>query len=98
MARTLLKYSEWQSPTGAWHCNDISDLAGSYRGYWWVPARMLGITPAAWVEKLITEFKPDNYSFDGKTFLYSWNKEHYGLAHKFVLWINAEARKRKFLI
>lgn len=97
MAGTLLKYSIWQGLSGQWYTNDTSDFT-TVRGQWWVPARMFGITPAAWVEKLITEFKPDNCSFNGKMFLYSWNKEHYTLANNFKNWINAEARKRKFLI
>lgn len=92
----ILKYQEWQSPTGYWHCNDVSDLAG-ISGYWWVPARMLGLTPADYVKWLIKNYQPDRISFNGKTLLFSWSKEHYGKCHKFVLDINREARNRKFI-
>lgn len=93
----ILKYQEWQSPTGYWHCNDVSDLAG-ISGYWWVPARMLGITPADFVTLLVEKYQPDRISFNGKTLLYSWKKENYGKMHSFLLWINREARNRKFMV
>lgn len=91
----ILRYQEWQSPTGYWYCNDVSDLAG-ISGYWWIPARMLGITPADFVALLIEKYQPDQISFNGKTLLYSWKKENYGKMHSYLLWINREARNRKF--
>ena len=91
----ILKYSSWQSPSGYWYCNDVSDLSG-ISGYWWVPARMLGITPADFVALLIEKYQPDNISFDGKTLLYSWKEENYSKMNSFLLWINREARNRKF--
>ena len=48
----ILHYQEWQSSTGYWYCNDVSDLAG-ISGYWWVPARMLGITHAYFLALLV---------------------------------------------
>jgi hypothetical protein len=93
----VLKYSEWQSPTGFYYCNDTSNLGG-IAGEWWVPSRMLGMSPAEYVEWLVTTYKPDKISFNGKTLIYSWAKENYGLCHKFVLYINAQARKRNFLV
>ena len=91
----ILKYTEFQSPTGYWYCNDVSDLAG-ISGYWWAPARMLGITPADFVALLIEKYQPDEISFNGKTLLYSWKEENYGKMHSYLLWINREARNRKF--
>lgn len=93
----ILHYQEWQSPTGYWHCNDVSDLAG-ISGCWWVPARMLGITPADFVALLVEKYQPDKISFNGKTLLYSWKRENYGKMHSFVLWINATSRKKHFLV
>ena len=93
----LYKMVEWQDGAGNFHCNDTSDLAG-IAGYWWVPARMLDLTPAEFVEWLITNYHPDFTSFNGVTFLYWWKPENYGLMHKYLLYINAEARKRKFYV
>ena len=93
----ILKYTEFQSPTGYWYCNDVSDLAG-ISGYWWVPARMLGITPADFVALLVEKYQPDEISFNGKTLLYSWKKENYGKMQSFLLWINATSRQKHFLV
>lgn len=93
----LLVYKEWQSPTGYWYCNDVSDLAG-ISGQWWVPARMLEMSPCDYLKWLIENYKPDKIHFDGKNVFYSWSKEHYMLCHKFLLDINREARKRNFIV
>lgn len=93
----VLKYSEWQSPTGQWHCNDVSDLGGQ-AGMWWIPAYLLGKTPSEYVEWLIDNYKPDHVHFNGKTFLYSWAKENYAKCHSFILYINKCARNKNFLV
>lgn len=51
-------------------CNDVSDLAG-ISGYWWVPARMLGISPASFVQLLIEKFQPDKIKFTGNVLMCS---------------------------
>lgn len=91
----ILKYIEWQSASGNWYCNDVSDLAG-VSGQWWVPARMLQIEPYEFVKLLIEKYKPDNIGFNGKTLIYSWKTENYSKMHAFVLWLNKEARNRQF--
>ena len=57
----LLKYVEWEI-NGRWYCNDTSDLC-SVRAKWWAPARMLGISPAEYVQLLIERFKPDRIQY-----------------------------------
>lgn len=97
-APSLLKFVEWQSSgTDEWHCNDTSDLA-SVRGLWWVPARLLGLAPADYVKWLIKNYKPDHISFDNDVLLFSWDKNNYARCHSFVLYINSESRKRKFIL
>ena len=91
-----LEYSDWQSGSGEWNCNDVKDLAG-ISGYWWIPARMMDMTPAEFVKWLVENYHPDKISFNGKTLLYSWSKEHYSKCHKFVLDINSIARKKNFI-
>ncbi len=90
-----LTYSEWQGGSGQWYCNDVKDLAG-ISGYWWVPARMMEMSPAEYVQWLIDNYQPDNIRFNGKTLIYSWSKEHYSKCHKLVLDINRIARKKNF--
>ena len=97
-APSLLKFVEWQSSgSEEWHCNDTSDLA-SIRGLWWVPARLLGMTPANYVKWLIENYKPDHISFNNDVLLFSWDKSNYAIMHKFVLYINKVSRDKKFLI
>lgn len=93
MAHQLV-YKDWQSPSGRWYCNDVSDLAG-VSGLWYTPARMMGMTPAAYVEWVIKEFKPDDIFWNGKIFFFSWSK--YIDCHRFVLRLNKEARNRGFI-
>ena len=76
---------KWQSPTGKWHCNDIKDLAG-VSGKWWVPARMLGMSLTDYVLLLKEEFKADIESYYEPD------------CHRYVVWINAMARKANFIV
>jgi hypothetical protein len=97
MAKKLYKASEWQSGSGNWYVNNTSDLAG-IAGEWWIPARILGITPAAYVEWLVKNYHPDNLSFNNDVLLFSWKSEHYSLCHKYLLDINRIARQKNFLV
>ena len=93
----VLKYSEWQGGSGNWYCNDVADLGGQ-SGLWWVPAIMLEMTPSEYVQWLADNYHPDHISFDEKTLVYSWAKEHYALMHKFLLYINKISRNKNFLV
>ena len=97
MSKQLLKYVEWQGAGDMWYCNDTSDLT-SIRSKWWVPARMLNLSPADFVKMLIEKFKPDNiwYSKEHDVLGYSW--ENINDMRKYKNWLNAEARKRSFII
>lgn len=90
----LLRYEEWQSGSGRWFCNDTSDLT-SVRSLWYTPARMLEIPLDKFVEMLINDFQIDYITFD-KILIYGWNSQ--AKMRKFKNWINAEARKRNFVI
>lgn len=94
MAR-VLKYEPWEDGLGNYHVNDCTDLK-SIRGLWWIPARMLGISPAEYVELLVTRFKVDKiqYNEEADVLIYSWRSLQ--RARDFKNWLNAEARKRKF--
>ena len=67
---------------------------------WWIPAYLLGKTPSEDVEWLIENYKPDYIYFNRKKgfFSYSWAKENYASAHKFLLYINRIARNKNFVV
>jgi len=93
----LYKVSEWQGGSGQWYVNDTSHIA-SWASKWWAPARILNISPASFVQLLIDKYKPDRISFKDNVLLYSWNPEHYNLAHSYLLWLNKEARNRNIQV
>ena len=95
--KELLKYSEWQDGVDRWHCNDVSKLSG-IGSLWWVPCRMLEMTPVDYIKWLRATYAPDHMSFDGKTLLFSWDKDNYSKCHAFVLYINRIARNKKFFV
>lgn len=93
---SVLRYEPWEE-CGRYHTNDCTDLK-SIRGLWWVPARMLGISPAEYVELLVTRFKVDHITYlaEADVLIYSWDTLQG--ARNFKNWLNAEARKRNFTL
>lgn len=91
----IYKTSEWQTAAG-WYVNDTSDLVGQ-AGLWYIPARLLNMTPAQYIEWLVKEYQPDRIIFD-EILIFSWNKEHYDKAHAYSLYINSVARRKKFFV
>lgn len=87
---------EWQSGSGQWHCNDTSQLSkGS--AMWWIPCRILGISPADYVKLLIEQYHADVYWSEGNNLLlWSWEKQ--SEMRKFKNFINARARAINFII
>lgn len=89
--------SEWEDPNGRWHVGCTKQLAkGS--NYWWIPARMLNIPLTEFIEMLVNEYKVDQlyYFKRSNLLLYSWS--NYADAHRWLLFLNREARKRNFQI
>ena len=95
----ILKYTEWQGSSGRWYSNDVQEL-GKNSGAWYYPPRMLDMPLTNFILLLKDEYKVSNFSYDKeKNFLlYSWSKENYSYCHKFTLFVNREAKKRKFMI
>lgn len=93
----LYKMSEWESDGSGWHCGCLDNLAKD-SNLWYLPARILNITPAAFVELLATKYQPDYFYYNPETgFLsYSWSSQT--RMRSFKNWINAEARKVNFQI
>ena len=93
----ILNYSEWESGSGNWYCNDTTKL-GTAASQWWTPAHMLGLSVPNFVTLLATEYKPDSIKLCGGTLIYYWKKENQQNCHKFVKFINAEAKKKGYLV
>lgn len=93
----LFKVTEWQAASGNWYCGCVDNLAGD-SGAWYLPARILNISPAAFIELLVTKFKPDDiwYSKEKCVLVYSWKSQAKMRVYK--NWLNAEARKKNFQI
>lgn len=91
------KMTEWQTASGYWCCNDVEDL-GKGSGYWWHPARMMEITPAAYVEWVIKNFKPDRVSHsDDCSFVgFSWKDQD--KMRKYKNHINRIARQKNYKV
>ena len=92
----LYKASMWQGGSGRWYCSDIEDLSHN-SGKWWVPCRILCISPADYVRLLIEEFKITNINYnEEKDFLFfNWEKE--ADCRRYKNWINQMARKANYI-
>ena len=93
----LYKTQEWQSPSGKWYCNDTTELAGM-ASKWWVPARILGISLTDYVLLLKNKYNATivKYNLEKDILIFYWDKQVD--CHKYVLAINAAARKKVFTI
>lgn len=91
----IYKVEEWQGALGHWHVGDQSDLAHN-SNLWYIPPRLLGLSLEEWIFKLKNEFNATGFKFypdanDGKSLLtFYW--VNYADCHKYVLWINKQAR------
>lgn len=94
----LYKMSEWNNG-GTWYCNDTTEV-GTLASKWWIPARMLKISPVEYVRIIAIDYKADviTYNKEKDVLVFGWRNEHYGMMHKFLLWINRESRSRNFII
>lgn len=93
----LYKVTEWQSPSGNWYCNDTADLCG-VSGKWWIPARMLNMTFTDYILMLRREYHANIVRYNESTDCLIFYWDNYADCHRYVLYINREARKRKFMV
>ena len=93
----LYQMKEWEDINGKWHCNCVDDLGGN-AGLWYVPARILGISPAEYIKLVIETYKPDDVYFNKENCLCFWSWTNQVNMRKFKNMINATARKKNFQI
>ena len=94
----LYKLTEWESTgSGLWYCNDVSNLTGG-SGNWWNAARACNLTPAAFIEMLLKDFKPDIFSYNSEKNIAIWAWKDKDAQRKFKNYINKQARINNFVI
>ena len=92
----IWQVKEWESESG-WHCNCVDDLANNSAA-WWLPARVLGISPADFIKLLLTKYKPDEFYFNPDTCFCCWSWKSQSQMRLYKNWINRIAREKKFEI
>lgn len=93
----IWKATEWETIGMGWHANCVDNLAGG-SSLWYHPARILGISPAEFIEWIIKNYKPDyiNYSEDANLLIFTWKSQ--AQMRKYKNYINAQARKVNYQI
>ena len=87
---------EWQSASGLWHCGCVKDLAHDSNA-WYLPARILNLTPAAYVKFMVDNYNPIvQVSTDKCLVFFSWEKQ--SDMRLFKNFINKKARDYNFQI
>lgn len=93
----IYKLTEWQSSSDIWYCSCVDNLAQN-SGAWWLPARVLNISPAEFIKLLLTKYKPDIFSFNKEKCVCIWGWKDQSKMRLYKNWLNAEARKANFQI
>lgn len=94
----LYKMTEWEN-NGKFYCGCVDDL-GHDSGVWYLPCRFLDLSPAKYLEMVITKFKPDHifYAIDDKHCVISWSWNKQSDMRLLKNHINAAARRKNFQI
>lgn len=93
----LFKMTEWQGSSGRWYCNDITDLAGP-SAKWWAPARVLNISLTDYIMLLRDTYNATVVKYNPEKDVLSvyWDKQTD--VHRFVLYVNKEAKRKNFMV
>ncbi len=98
--KTILKIKEWQSASGKWYAADTDKFSP-----WWIIPQALGISPLPdYITLLIEQYHANIVRFidygseDRRNSLLIFNFDNYTDAHRFVLDVNRNARKKKIMI
>ena len=86
--------SEWETASG-WHCGCVDDLAHGSNA-WYLPARILDLTPAHYIQYVLKEFKPDNIYINKEKCLFFFSWKNQTDMRKFKNFINKKAREKNF--
>lgn len=93
----LYRLEEWQGSSGLWYCEHTSTVSDKITK-WIVPARLLGMDPADFIQWLIKEYKPDVIHHNEDCSFVSWAWNNQTQMRKYKNYINAVSRKKNFMI
>lgn len=92
----IYKMEEWQSPSGKWHCGDVSAL-GKNSNLWWYVPNLLGITPVDYFYLLRDKFHATNFHYKKQHDVFMFSFENLTDCRKFKNYVNKIAREKKFI-
>lgn len=90
---TQVKFEEWKSSSGNYYVCAKTHI-GKLPNQWWFPAHILGISALDFIQLLHDRYNAKVELLNDKQLLYYWNSKESAKAHKFVLDINKEIRKK----
>lgn len=93
----LYECKEWQGTSGVWYCEHTASFPRDVQK-WIVPARILQVTPADFIQLLIDEFEPDKIYHNEDCSFVGWGWTSQAKMRKYKNWINQKARERNFQI
>lgn len=93
----LYRCEEWKSTTNVWHCEHTASFPRDVQK-WIVPARILQVTPADFIQLLIDEFEPDKIYHNEDCSFVGWGWTSQAKMRKYKNWINQKARECNFQI
>lgn len=92
----LYKAVEWQSGSGRWYVNDVSEPS-AVSSCWWTPVRILKITPAEYAKMLVQTFHAVDVKYieEFNMLIFSFLTQEE--ARKYKNYINAKARRANYI-
>lgn len=93
----LYRCEEWQGTSGVWYCEHTASFPRDVQK-WIVPARILQVTPADFIQLLIDEFEPDKIYHNEDCSFVSWGWTSQAKMRRYKNWINQKARECNFQI
>lgn len=99
MASKVYKLSEWQDAIGIWR---VAHTDTSKYNRWWMIPRALGITLEDYINMLQNQYHASYFRFytyeDERNSLLTFGFDNYKDAHQFLLDMNRQFRKLKWMI
>ena len=94
----LYRLEEWQGGGGnVWYCEHTSTVSANITK-WIVPARLLNMEPADFIQWLIDNYKPDKWFHNEDYSFVGWGWSSQTQMRKYKNYINKVAREKNFMI
>ena len=93
----LYKLQEWKDAVGYWRCEHTESYPKDVVK-WVVPARLMGISPAEFLQWLIDNYKPDTIHHNEDSSLVFWGWKSITQMRKYKNYINKLSREQNFQI